>query len=296
MRVTTVGVQSGAGLVGRFGAAVVVVADAGPDDAFTAGLLKALETSAADDVAWAVVGLLTPTSPACAIATERSDGWHLLLHGAAYATVDGRSCAGTDALTWVDLVVGDARLIALSLSEGDVVPDPRSSLKDGVVGGGGVLVTPGIPEPPPAPEQPASRDTADLAPVSEPEETGAAHTMVVRLDTLGALVADDGTRTILDRTYVLGREPSQSAEVQRGEATPIVVDDPDNLVSRVQVRVSVENGAVLVHDTGSANGTFVAAPGAPDWDRIGDTPVVLPPGWSLRMGKRVFTHVVGQTS
>ena len=110
------------------------------------------------------------------------------------------------------------------------------------------------------------------------------------MQAVAALVSDDGTRTPLDRAYVFGREPQNDSLVTGGQATPIVVRDPDNLVSRVQVHLFVDGGTVTVRDVASANGTFVAAPGAPDWVRLGDAPAELPLGWSMRMGRRVFTH------
>ena len=99
------------------------------------------------------------------------------------------------------------------------------------------------------------------------------------------LVADDGTRTILDREYVFGRDPGHDPAVSRGSATPITIDDPDSLVSRVQARIAVVAGVVSVSDAGSSNGTFIAAPGARDWTRIGTVPTVLPEGWSMRPGQ-----------
>lgn len=107
----------------------------------------------------------------------------------------------------------------------------------------------------------------------------------------GMLVADDGTRTLLDRAYVFGRDPSNDPAVVRGYAVPISVDDPDSLVSRVQARIGAVGGVVTVSDANSANGTYVAAPGAKEWTRVGAAPTVLPEGWSMRLGKRVFTHV-----
>jgi hypothetical protein len=110
----------------------------------------------------------------------------------------------------------------------------------------------------------------------------------------GVLVADDGTRTLLDREYVFGRDPGHDPAVVRGSATPITVDDPDSLVSRVQARVGVAAGVVTVSDAGSSNGTYIAAPGAKEWTRIGPIPTVLPEGWSMRLGKRVFTHTAAE--
>ncbi|MCW2496209.1 FHA domain-containing protein [Jatrophihabitans sp.] len=110
---------------------------------------------------------------------------------------------------------------------------------------------------------------------------------------IGMLVADDGVRTPLDRAYAFGREPQSDEAVSRGDVTPIVVNDPDALVSRLQFYIWVDGDLVVVRDNASANGTFVAAPGAPDWTRLGPDPVILPVGWSLRVGRRVYTHVSG---
>ncbi|MET3807207.1 hypothetical protein ABIB25_004230 [Nakamurella sp. UYEF19] len=104
------------------------------------------------------------------------------------------------------------------------------------------------------------------------------------------LVADDGTRILLDRDYVFGRDPLHDQSVVRGAASPIVVRDPDQLISRVQVFVAVINGVLTVRDGRSANGTFIAAPGAAEWDRLDDRPVSLPLGWSMRIGRRVHTY------
>ena len=114
---------------------------------------------------------------------------------------------------------------------------------------------------------------------------------VVRSIQVSALVADDGSRIPLDRSYVLGREPHHDPSVEMGEASPIVVHDPDSLISRVQVYVSVDDDAIMVRDAASANGTFIAAGGASEWTKLDDRATPLPLGWSLRIGKRIFNHV-----
>jgi hypothetical protein len=103
------------------------------------------------------------------------------------------------------------------------------------------------------------------------------------------LVGEDGSRTPLDGDYVLGREPSTDEAVRSRQASPLQVEDPDQLVSRVHAHLWVDRGAVWVRDASSANGTFVAAPGAKDWTRVGQEGVELPVGWSMRVGGRVFT-------
>jgi hypothetical protein len=102
-------------------------------------------------------------------------------------------------------------------------------------------------------------------------------------------VGEDGSRTPLDGDYVLGREPSTDEAVRSRQASPLQVEDPDQLVSRVHAHLWVDRGAVWVRDASSANGTFVAAPGAKDWTRVGQEGVELPVGWSMRVGGRVFT-------
>ncbi|HUO40180.1 MAG TPA: FHA domain-containing protein, partial [Mycobacterium sp.] len=80
--------------------------------------------------------------------------------------------------------------------------------------------------------------------------------------------------------------------VRSASASPIVVHD-DQLVSRVHAYISTSGDAVLVRDAETPGGTFVAAPGAREWTRIGATPTELQPGWSIRVGARILTYKRG---
>ncbi|WP_018333236.1 FHA domain-containing protein [Actinomycetospora chiangmaiensis] len=107
---------------------------------------------------------------------------------------------------------------------------------------------------------------------------------------IGVLRCDEGPTVLLDRSYVLGRDPQNEPAVRAGRATPITVSDPTNLVSRVHAFVSVDDGVVVVRDASTVSGTYLAEPGAESWTRVGTGPTELPPGWHLRIGMKVFVH------
>jgi hypothetical protein len=148
---------------------------------------------------------------------------------------------------------------------------------------------------PVAPEQGAGYAWPDQSEASATAARSARATEVVTAP-VGWLVASDGTRLPLDRPYVLGREPENDPAVMSGAATPVRLADEESLISRVQSYVYFDGGQVWLQDASSANGTYIAAPGAPAWTRVGTGAVALPPTWSVRVGNLVFTHVAAATS
>ena len=127
-------------------------------------------------------------------------------------------------------------------------------------------VRPRRPEPESAPAEPAP---ADVAPVA-----------------IGVLVLDDGSAFQLDQDYLIGREPQADPSVAAGVARPLRLADPDGLVSRRHVRITVAGSEVQVVDLGSANGTFIQRPGEAGQQLTALQPAVLWPGSVITMGRR----------
>ncbi|UFS96132.1 FHA domain-containing protein [Nocardia huaxiensis] len=158
----------------------------------------------------------------------------------------------------------DARRAAAETDE----PEPKASRESGPIGAGGRPISSG------------------RNPLAGAPETSA-------LSAIGSLTSSDGAVYPLDRPYVIGRDPMIDESVRRAAASPIVIPR-DRHVSRVHAHISIEGSAIFIRDAGTPGGTFVAAPGAQDWIRVGQRPVELKPGWSLRIGGRVLTYRVEQ--
>jgi hypothetical protein len=135
----------------------------------------------------------------------------------------------------------------------------------------------------PAPQAPRQAPRA-----RPPAPAPAAETAIPR-PVVGALTSADDAVYPLDRPYVIGRNPLADRAVRDSVASPIVLPD-DPQISRVHAYVTVSAGTVLVRDAGTPGGTFIAAPGAATWTRVGEQPMALRPGWCLRIGQRMLTY------
>jgi hypothetical protein len=106
---------------------------------------------------------------------------------------------------------------------------------------------------------------------------------------LGALVFDDGASYAVDAEYVVGRMPEADERVRAGRLRPLVVEDRSGAVSRVHAEIRVDGWDVLLVDSGSRNGTFVAAPGEQGWTALpARQSRRLVPGTRVRLGGRTF--------
>lgn len=300
----TVQVARGEGLVARFGD---VVAHTATNDDSAAAVISALPAVARAPRAGAVladsVGPLAfgdARGVAFGVLVPSEQGAHVLLRGRVAATVEtGKGLyrlTGDSDPRWVrHLLPGAVRRAELSSGQpGAAIP--RTDLRAGVVGGGGfVLLGPGGV----AQEVPEHKATQRISPAAEdpatsrlgprvPVQTASASTIA------GVLVTPDGAAYLLDRGYVVGRAPLNDDAVRNATASPIVIDD-DPYVSRVHayITLSERGDEVFVRDASSGAGTFIAAPGAADWTRIGTGPTKLEPEWSMRIGRWVATYRAG---
>lgn len=108
---------------------------------------------------------------------------------------------------------------------------------------------------------------------------------------LGVIVFDDGSSYTMDGDYVLGREPERDSGVVAGRVRPLVVDDDSETVSRVHAEISLDGWTVRITDRGSANGTYLALPGATIWTPIQPQhATALEPGSRVQLGSRMFVY------
>ena len=313
-----VGVEVGDGLVARFGDALLLVVEPGQHRERAEDLLAAVEAATSGPVPAgasvanrlaAIVATREPgTTPPFGAVAPLADGYVVLLHGPVSAEIASPlgvvRLSGEQAVTWVDYKV-EVAVDRLSVTSHDhpVQVDPMSDLRAGLVPGSGFVVTPGrSTEAPPReaasalPSATASQGSVPTQGTAPPASGSQREQRSTRLTEaltrpIGHLVAQDGLRIPLDRSYVVGREPEADPAVTSGAATPVRLSDDENLISRVHSYVTVEEGQVSLRDASSANGTFIAAPGDEAWTRVGDSPVDLPPAWSVRIGNQVFTYV-----
>ena len=105
---------------------------------------------------------------------------------------------------------------------------------------------------------------------------------------LGVITFADGTFYAISGNLVFGRDPDDDPAIRAGTASPAVLVDPANTISRVHAEVAAIEWDVYLVDRGSTNGTFVWNAPAQQWDRLApDQPRVIEPGAQVSFGRLV---------
>lgn len=106
-----------------------------------------------------------------------------------------------------------------------------------------------------------------------------------RRPTLGFVVFDTGSTFALDRSYLLGRQPTP------GDLEPLVVDDAEHTVSRDHARLRLDGWDVVLEDLGSTNGTFIWRPLQGAWEQVQPGGgAIVEPGTTCAVGRRTFVY------
>jgi len=94
---------------------------------------------------------------------------------------------------------------------------------------------------------------------------------------LGTLLVEGGEEIELDRPVLIGRRPPDEATID-GEDAQIVTLGGSDALSRSHAQFRFDGWAVQVVDLGSANHTYVTAPGADPVRLRADEPFTIEPG------------------
>lgn len=262
------------------------------------------------------------------VVTDGTAGF-VLRHGRVVVTLDGQPVQG-GAVVAVrvagrTVVAGDSNA-EQQLAAGS--GSSRHDLRDGAVAGGGFRWSSSPTATPPSEERPATGseaapvpaapeeppDRADeaveltkhdlpatdvhAAPTSDPEPTefhpppqrdAPSNPELAR--SVGVLVFEDGATANLTGDVVLGRRPEKHELVESGQAQPLVIQDPEHVLSSAHAAVRIQGDEVLVVDLDSLNGTHVASPEARDWTKLtAGAPYPMQDGFRMLLGWTVLTY------
>lgn len=104
---------------------------------------------------------------------------------------------------------------------------------------------------------------------------------------LGVLLLDDGSTIPVRADMVLGRSPDLSPLVTGGEARAVTIADTSQSISRVHLRVHLDEWDVVVSDLGSSNGTYAWDESSQSWQRLEpEIALTLDNRHRLRLGER----------
>ncbi len=108
--------------------------------------------------------------------------------------------------------------------------------------------------------------------------------------TLGFIVFDDGSSFGLDRSYLIGREPSTSdGTPSRMPPELLVIHDNNDTLSRTHAELRLTDWTVQLIDLNSTNGTYIWDAENDRWSQLAaGQPVELHSGETVALGRRTF--------
>jgi len=106
---------------------------------------------------------------------------------------------------------------------------------------------------------------------------------------LGYAVFDDGATYKLDMDDAIGGQPHDHADVVRGAARALVLNDDAGVISAAHARITLRDWDVFVTDCNSVYGTYVWAPASSAWERLTpEEPRRLSTGSQVMLAQRGF--------
>ncbi len=108
--------------------------------------------------------------------------------------------------------------------------------------------------------------------------------------TLGFIVFDDGSSFGLDRSYLIGREPSTNdGTPSRMPPELLVIHDNNDTLSRTHAELKLTDWTVQLTDLNSTNGTYIWDADNDRWSQLtAGQPVELHSGETVALGRRTF--------
>ncbi len=271
-------VVPGAGLVGRWLGAVIVVGGDGAQGDSPAHLSSASFTSSTSSASSALDALIgsdgwprpevlrdriealdEPLDVAVVLEQSGADSVWVFSAGVPCFDAEGKqlSSGGATIEPGKSLRIG-SREASVGQSAGQSADcHPALTLVEGVVPGGGAVL-----------RAVAAGDAHSPSPVAS------------------AAVFDDGASYSLDTNYVIGREPAGQS---KAGFSSIILGDDENSVSRAHAELEVRHGAIVLTDLGSTNGTHLLEVSTNQWSRlVPNVPTTLEPGSRVAIGSRQF--------
>ena len=143
-----------------------------------------------------------------------------------------------------------------------------------------------VPPPMPVADEPSKPEPSEPEPETDEPDDGDATSGDDEGPVHGYLQIEDGERNVLDRPVLFGRRPPETATIDDTEARVVTLAGSDAL-SRSHAQVRFDGTDVQVVDLGSANHTYVTAPGGDPVRLRENEPFTVEPGSVISLADAV---------